>query len=83
MVIDNLKLANVAVLLHHLEELDDDLGRGANEHLLLSQTKGKKMVTLSHSYTQIKTSPYLALAARLGVVDALEAVAKNADADHV
>jgi len=41
------------------------------------------MVTLSHSYTQIKTSPYLALAARLGVVDALEAVAKNADADHV
>jgi hypothetical protein len=34
-IIDELKLANVAVLHHHSEELDHDLGCRANEHLTL------------------------------------------------
>ena len=39
-VIDDLELTNVAVLLHDLEELDDDLGGRAEEHLALSATLG-------------------------------------------
>lgn len=39
-VIDNRKVAYVAVLLHELEKLDDDLRRGANDHLLLPNALG-------------------------------------------
>merc|ERR1712022_59519 len=35
-VVDDLELANVAVLLHDLQELDDDLGAGADQHLALT-----------------------------------------------
>jgi len=35
-VIDLLELANVAVLLHHTEKLDNDLGAGPDEDLALS-----------------------------------------------
>eukprot|EP00512_Aurantiochytrium_limacinum_P006350 CAMPEP_0171519688 /NCGR_PEP_ID=MMETSP0959-20130129/6037_1 /TAXON_ID=87120 /ORGANISM="Aurantiochytrium limacinum, Strain ATCCMYA-1381" /LENGTH=183 /DNA_ID=CAMNT_0012059149 /DNA_START=649 /DNA_END=1201 /DNA_ORIENTATION=- len=35
-VVDHLELADVAVGLHGLEELDKDLGAGAKEHLLLT-----------------------------------------------
>merc|ERR1719330_1560761 len=34
-VIDNLQIAYVAMLLHHLEKLDDDLGARSDEHLPL------------------------------------------------
>ena len=36
MVVDDLELTNVAVLLHDLQELDDNLGAGAEEHLALA-----------------------------------------------
>ncbi|MCV2423820.1 hypothetical protein LNV47_24875 [Paucibacter sp. DJ4R-1] len=39
-VVDLLKLANVAVALHDAQELDDDLGARADEHLALSATLG-------------------------------------------
>lgn len=39
-VVDLLELANVAVLLHNREELDDDLGRGSDKHLALTLALG-------------------------------------------
>ena len=39
-VVDKLKLADVALLEHHREELDDDLGRGAEEDLALAALLG-------------------------------------------
>jgi len=39
-VINNFEVANVAVALHHAEELHDDLGRGADEHLALATALG-------------------------------------------
>lgn len=39
-VINDLKIANVAVLLHHLQELDNDLGRGAQQNLPLASGLG-------------------------------------------
>ena len=39
-VIDELELTNVAVLLHDLEELDHNLGAGAEEHLALAGALG-------------------------------------------
>jgi hypothetical protein len=39
-VINDLKLSNVAVLLHHAKKLLDDLGRRADEHLTLSPLLG-------------------------------------------
>ena len=53
------KICNFSILtvpLHDLEELDNDLGAGANEHL--------------------------PLATLLSVVDGLQAVAEDADANH-
>ena len=35
-IIDDLKLSDVVVLLHDAEELDEDLGDGLEQHLLLS-----------------------------------------------
>ena len=40
MVIDNLKLSDVAVLLHDPEEFEEDFGRGADDDLLLSLSLG-------------------------------------------
>lgn len=40
MVIDDFKVINVAVLLHNREELDDDLGGGADEDLALATALG-------------------------------------------
>lgn len=39
-VVHVLKLANVAVLLHHGQELDDDLGRGSDQDLSLAGLLG-------------------------------------------
>lgn len=36
MIVDDLELANVAVLHHHRQELDDDLGAGPQQHLALA-----------------------------------------------
>lgn len=36
MVVDDLELADVAVLHHHRQELDDDLGARAQQHLALA-----------------------------------------------
>lgn len=36
MVIDDLKLADVAAMHHHLEELNDDFAAGANKDLALA-----------------------------------------------
>src|SRR5690349_3725050 len=35
MIVDNLELANITVLLHHSQELDDDLGDWTDENLAL------------------------------------------------
>ena len=40
MVVDNLKVANVAVLLHNLQEANDDLGGRTNENLTLARLLG-------------------------------------------
>lgn len=47
MVIHKLELANIAVLHHHLQHLDDHLGRRANEHLLLSA-----LLSVVHAFLQ-------------------------------
>ena len=39
-IIHNLKLVNVAMLLHHLEEFDGDLGGGTDEDLTLALALG-------------------------------------------
>ena len=39
-VVDELELADVALLQHHRQELDDDLGRGAEEDLALAALLG-------------------------------------------
>ena len=41
-VIDQLHVADVAVLLHDLEELDDDLGGGADQDLALAGTLSRR-----------------------------------------
>lgn len=40
MVVDDCKVTYIAVLLHELEELDDNLRGGADDHLLLPNTLG-------------------------------------------
>merc|ERR1719245_1136809 len=55
-VVDDLHVADVSMLLHHLKEFDDDLG--------------------------VRPDKDLALASRLGVLYAVEAVAEHVDADH-
>ena len=47
-VVDNLKFSDVSVLLHALEELDDHLGAGADEHLALAALFG-----VAHSLERI------------------------------
>ena len=55
-VVDDFKLANVAVFLHDHQELDNNLRARTDEHL--------------------------ALAALLGIVDALESIVQHANTDH-
>lgn len=40
MIINEFELADVTVVLHDLQELDDDLGRGAYQHLALTALLG-------------------------------------------
>ena len=40
MIVDNLEFANVAMLLHDAQELDDDLGRRTDKNLALATSLG-------------------------------------------
>jgi hypothetical protein len=54
MVINDFKVVNVAVLLHDLEELDNDLGAGADENLTLATALsiGNALKSIAqHAYT--------------------------------
>lgn len=68
LVVNDFELIDVAVLLHHTEELDHDLGGGAEENLLLEIREG--------------SGDYLSLASLLGVDDRSEAVSQNTHANH-
>ena len=47
-VVDDLKLANVAVLHHAREELDDDLARGADQDLRRGESVSTRQAYLTH-----------------------------------
>lgn len=66
LVVDDFELVDVAVLLHDAEELNDDLGDGAEEHLR----------ELEDGNT------YLALASFLGVEDVPESIVENGHFHH-